>query len=115
MNTANIPIEQLKVASYMKISKELMLSHSDIDFDKDLMTAQLIGYVYSISKQVGTIDVHVQRPTFLDWLLRRTKVLKQHYVINHLIKPDQLPTFPSSLSTLPIIQFNTAGTLTNEP
>lgn len=98
-----LPIERMKVAKYMKVSKEVLLGHEDMDYYHDLLTVGLYAFVYAAARDTGVIKVNVKRPTFLDWLLRRTRTIEAPYIIQHLIKADGLPP---GIDTLPIIQFN---------
>lgn len=103
MNANKLPIEQLKIAEYIKVSKDAFLAHEDMDYYRDLLTVSLIGHVYSAAKETGTLTVYVKRPSFIDWLLRREKTITVPYTINHLIKGERLP---KHIDSIPIIRFD---------
>lgn len=86
-----------KVADYMRITREALQSgHINDDFIRDELTYQLIGFVYSAAKETGQLHktIEIERPTFLDWLLRRKKYIgvSIDYELSHLVKVKDLPT-----------------------
>jgi len=85
-----------KVATYVKISRDaLKIGMEGNDFAVDLLTAQLVGHVFSAAKEHGDLEkcIEIERPTFLDWLLRRKKLklVTIPYEISHLVEVKDLP------------------------
>jgi hypothetical protein len=100
MKTEQIEVE--KIANYVKVSREFLTVGTEADdFIYNQLTAMLHGYVYSMAKEEGEITVRIERPTFLDWLFRRTKTKKVKYVIRELVKADKMK-FPDNVR---VIQF----------
>ena len=84
-------VEKEKIAEFVKVSKEYFeIGHDGDDFIYNQLTAGLYGYVYSMAKEEGQITVYIERPTFFDWLFRRTKEKKIKYSIRELVKADKL-------------------------
>jgi hypothetical protein len=76
-NTINF--EREKVATYARISKEMLtdlkmkVEQSDDDFIYDLLHAQLVGYIYSNMSEERDLVYWCKRPTFFEWLFRKSK------------------------------------------
>lgn len=99
MNETTATIE--KVGSYMKVSKEFMkLGYEADDICYEQLTAVLYGQILAASKEEVFVTVFVQRPTFFDWLFRRTKTIEKHYTIRQLMKADLIK------DALPTIQWD---------
>jgi hypothetical protein len=99
MHTERITVE--KIAQYVKISNDVITGLTDDDFIKNMLSAQLHGYVYSMAKEEGEITVYIERPTFFDWLFRRTKQKKIKYTIRELVKADKMK-FPDNVRVIEI-------------
>ena len=80
-------ITQEKVGAYMKVSREYLQTGLEADdFIYNQLTAILHAKVYSKAEEEGEITVFIERPTFFDWLFRRTKEKKIGYKIRELVK-----------------------------
>lgn len=79
MKNQEIKFEKEKVAVMQKISNEalndLKLEVSQVadDFVNETMTMRLTGFIYSNLADERNLDYYFDRPTFLDWLLRRKR------------------------------------------
>lgn len=62
----------IKIADYIKVSKPMIDTVND-DFIRDLLTVKLEGFIYAHTQGTQTITVLSEKPTFLDWLLRRKR------------------------------------------
>lgn len=83
--------ELTRIAQYIKLSKDsFRLGLESDDYIKELITAQIHGYVAEMAKEEGEITVYIERPSFFDWLLRRTKEKRVKYKISQLAKIDKL-------------------------
>lgn len=101
--TETITVE--RVAQYMKVTPEFLKTGMEADdFMYETLTAMLHGYIYTMAKEEGEITVHIERPTFLDWLLRRTKQKKVKYVIRELVRADKMK-FPDNIRVIQIPAF----------
>lgn len=101
MNTERITKE--KVTAYVKVSRDFVETGMvDDDFVYNQLTAQLYGYVYSMAKEEGEISVFIERPTFFDWLFRRTKEKKIQYSIRELVKTDKMK-LPDNIRVIEIL------------
>lgn len=101
--TETITVE--KVAHYIKVTPEFLQTGQEADdFIYDQLTVMLHGYIYTMAKEEGEITVHVERPTFLDWLLRRTKEKKVKYVIKELVRANKMK-FPDNIRVIQIPVF----------
>lgn len=87
MNT----IEKEKIAKFISCSDEIFKNKTYHDYLKNTLTVGLIGYIYTASKEQGEFTVYVPRPSFLDWLLRRTKTITVPYTIRQLMKTEDIP------------------------
>lgn len=89
MKTQRVEIE--KIADYIKVSREYMLTGWDRDdLMYDQLTVQLHGFVASMAKEEGEFTVYFKRPTFFDWLFRRIPQKKVSYSIRQLMKVNKL-------------------------
>jgi len=95
------PVEQERIAHFIKVNNELIKAKDGDDFIKDTITAGMTAFVYTASKEVGEFTVHVKRPTFLDWLLRRDRTIVIPYTIRQLMKKERMP---DTLATIEIKQ-----------
>lgn len=91
--------EHEKIAHFIKVTDELIKGRDGDDFIKEMITCAMYGHVLIASKEQGEIEVFVRRPSFLDWLFRRSKTIKRSYEIRQLMKHPPIP------DALPIIQF----------
>jgi len=64
------------------------------DFLKQLLTVRIKAYFYSHETDEKEITCYSERPTFLDWLLRRTRT----HVVNVKVK-DILKNPPKGIKT----------------
>lgn len=102
-HTETITVE--KIANYVKVSPEYLKSGMESDdFMYNQLTVMLHGYVYSMAKEEGEITVHIERPTFFDWLFRRTKEKKVKYVIKELVQANKMK-FPDNIRVIQIPVF----------
>jgi hypothetical protein len=100
MNTERITQE--RIGAYMKVSREFMKVGMEADdFVYEQLTAVLHGKVYSMAQEEGEIIVYIERPTFFDWLFRRTKEKKIKYTIRELVKADKMK-FPDNIRVIEI-------------
>lgn len=95
----NEAISKEKVVQYIKVDREhYYTGQIGDDYLYDMLTVQLHGFIAVAAKEKGEITVFIERPTFWDWLFRRTKVKKVHYAIRQLMKTDLID------GALPIIE-----------
>ena len=79
MENQKIEFKKEKVAVMQKISNEVLNDlkfkdyHDADDFVNDTMTRHLTGFIYSNLADERNLDYYFDRPTFLDWLLRRKR------------------------------------------
>jgi hypothetical protein len=79
MENKEIKFEKEKVAVMQKISNEVLndlkleVSQVSDDFVNKTMTMRLTGFIYSNLADERNLDYYFDRPTFLDWLLRRKR------------------------------------------
>lgn len=79
MENQEIKFEREKVAVMQKISNEVLndlkleISQVADDFVNETMTMRLTGFIYSNLADERILDYYFDRPTFLDWLLRRKR------------------------------------------
>jgi hypothetical protein len=91
------------IGAYMKVSKEYLKSGQvEDDHIYDLLTERLYGYIAVAAKEEGEFPVFVERPTFIDWLLRRSKTIQVPYKIRHLCQVK----FLDEDEVIPTIKFN---------
>jgi len=70
-----------KISAYMKATPEMMTERNlrigmdGEDFINDLLTCQLEAFIYKSAQPTQTTYHYVPRPTFLDWMLKRRKVI----------------------------------------
>ena len=88
-----------KIAVYYKVSKQFMAQSDAMDFIQGTLTARMDAFVLAASKEQGEITVFVPRPSFLDWLFRRTRTVVQPYTIRQLMKAEYIT------DTIPTIEF----------
>ncbi len=88
-----------KIAAYIKVSKEFREAMGSDDYVGNTLTEIMYSKVLTASQETGEITVFIERPSFFDWLFRRTKEKKVPYVIRQLMKTDKIP------DSLPIIEF----------
>ena len=82
MENQEIKFDREKVAVMQKISKEV-LSNLKLEFSQgeddfvneatEAMTMRLTGFIYSNLAEERDLNYYFDRPTFLDWLLRRRR------------------------------------------
>lgn len=74
-----ITFNREKIASMMKISKrcisdiEIKTYQTSEDYITDKLTVQLEAFIYSNTIDERKLEYYLERPSFLDWLLRRRK------------------------------------------
>lgn len=79
MESQEIIFEKEKIAVMQKISTELFndleleVSKVSDDFVNETMTMKLTGFIYSNLADERNLDYYFDRPTFLDWILRRKR------------------------------------------
>jgi len=79
MENKEIKFEKEKIAIMQKISNEvlndLILEDGTCndDFINDMFTMRLTASIYSNLADERSLDYYFDRPTFLDWLLRRKR------------------------------------------
>ena len=79
MEYKEIKFEKEKIAVIDKISNnvlnDLKLEISQVaeDFVNETMTMRLTAFIYSNLAEERNLDYYFERPTFLDWLLRRKR------------------------------------------
>ena len=106
MKKAKTLFEAEKLAAYKRISKELL---NDTEFKLDnyedylneTMTATLSSYIYNNMAEKRELIYYCDRPSFLDWLLRRSKK-----VIFNLEVRDLLLNAPKTNNTMRIYIVN---------
>lgn len=68
-----------KVSSMMKISKQILfkgnvdLGTDGLDFINNTLTAKMDAYFWQMAQPSQSIQVSIERPRFIDWLLRRKR------------------------------------------
>ena len=79
MEKQTIEFEKEKIATMQKISNEiftdleLQVSQIDNDIIYNTMTMRLSGFIYSNLADERSLDYYFDKPTFLDWILRRKR------------------------------------------
>lgn len=91
--------EHEKIASFIKVTNEMIKGLDGDDFIKEMVTYGMYGQVLTASKEQGEISVYVPPPSFFDWLFKRSKTIRKGYEIRQLMKHHPIP------DALPIIQF----------
>ena len=91
MENKEIIFEKEKMAAYMKISEQvftdikLQVGQEGMDYYQNLLTCELTGYIYSNLAEERELKYFAPRPTFLDWLLKRRKVVKFNLKVKDLL------------------------------
>jgi|SRR5688572_6151161 len=86
-----------KVAANCKVSKELItdpkmfVGQEGMDYAMDTLTCQIETFIVSRLSETQKTRVYAERPTFLDWLLRRKRSFEIVVNAKEVIKNP--PTF----------------------
>lgn len=79
MESKEVLFEREKVAVMHKIERELLndlslqVSPFGDDFIKNTLTIKLSAFIYSNLAEERNLDYYFDRPSFLDWLLRKKR------------------------------------------
>lgn len=79
-----------KVAQFLRVAKKLLID--DKDYVKSTIEVRLEGYMYERTIAEKEITYHLERPSFMDWLLRRrtSKTIKVN-ISEALNNPPETP------------------------
>ena len=94
MENKEIKFEKEKVTVMKKISNEVLndlkleVSKVSDDFVNETITMLLTGFIYSDLADERNLDYYFDRPTFLDWLLRRKRKATFNLKVKDLLLND---------------------------
>jgi len=98
MNTEKVEFTLEEISKIEKISRSVVSGsyvqpgYESDDFMKNLVTFQIGVYFYTNMAETRNLTFYCPRPTFLDWLFRRTKrVIFKLEVKDLLLNPPKMP------------------------
>lgn len=77
--------ERERISTSLKITRYEIERVGD-DFIKDQMAALMVGVIYKKTLPPSEITQRIKRPTFLDWLLRREKIINLTVTVSDVLK-----------------------------
>lgn len=69
----------------------MQVNYEELDYIENLLTVRLSGFIYSNMIEERELTYYCDRPSFLDWLLRRCKKVKFNLKVKDLLlnpKPE---------------------------
>lgn len=91
-------VNDVKVSNLILSELDLSISQAGDDFVRQLFTMRLEAFILSRLNEEKTITVYKERPSFLDWLLRRRRAFTFEFSCKEvLINPPALPKGKSAM------------------